>query len=1018
MVAAGFATADGMNAATLPTDGPLLDASNESTDRLLPLQRGILQALDAHAIVAVTDRRGRIIHANRLFCEISGYSEAELLGQDHRLLNSGLHSRQFMQQMWRTIARGGTWDGEFCNRRRDGRLYWVQSTIVPIPGADGKPEVYVSVRTDVSRLKRTESELEASEARFRRLFERSADALLLLDVELGRFIDCNDAAARMLGLEARDAAIGLAPAALSPLHQPDGRLSADKATAMISEALRSGSHRFEWWHCSPQRLPFPVDVSLTSVVHDGRQLVLTTWRDDTDRQSAEEWRDHYTMVLGRLVDDDAPDALLDAILRFIEHRAPGVRLAAHALSSDGHQVLATAAPGLPDAVRHGVARCPHADCQQLCPLLSGAADPGTRSGCGESPCPALAAPAGLVPVRVEQIRASDRSLLGALLVFVDNGQAVDADAELLIRRSMPLLALVVERARVRRQQQFADVIFHESSEAIVLTDPMDRVLTVNRAFETLLGRGAGEALNQPLHRLLHAANDEACQLDIERGIAERGRWHGEVLAQHRSGRTVPLLCSITEVLGSGDGVAHRLHVLTDLTDSKQQSARIDRLAHYDELTQLPNRTLLQLRLGDALLRAAAQHSQLSLLCIDLDRFKEVNDSRGHSAGDRALAEVAARFRQLIADRHLLARTGGDEFAVIIEHGSGDQAEALARDLQQALQTPLLTGEAAFTLGASIGIATFPADGSSSEDLLRQADIAMYRAKSEGGGFCFYRASMGQTLNRQLDIATRLLEALAAQRLQLHYQPLVDLRNGQLAGAEALLRWHDPVEGWISPAEFIPIAEARGMMAVIGDWLFAAVCRQLREWLDDGVPLPPRIAINLSAQQLAQTDLISRLQEALDHARIDARSLELELTESSVVVDPERAIAQMTALTDLGFSLSIDDFGTGYSSLSYLKRFPAHKLKIDMSFVRDMLVDRNDFAIVETIIAMARTLRLQTVAEGVESVEQADALAALGCDCAQGYHFGRAMPAQDFRRRWLESEADAALAGEPEERAPA
>jgi diguanylate cyclase (GGDEF)-like protein/PAS domain S-box-containing protein len=975
-------------------DSPLADGTH---------QQGVARAIDEHAIVAVTDRRGRITYVNQRFCAISGYAEHELLGQDHRILNSGHHPRSYMKLMWATIGRGRVWHGEFCNRAKDGSLYWVQSTIVPILDAEGRPDRYVSIRTDVSHIKRIEAELAASENRFRRLFERSGDAQLLLDAELGVFIDCNDATLRMLGMRERGELVGRSPVELSPLVQPDGRASSEKAPEMIDMALRLSSHRFEWSHCSPHRLPFPVEVLLTAITVDGQKLVLTTWRDITSRKLAEEWRAHYTRILGGLAQDAPIAALLDGTLGFVRQHAPGLHIVAHALAADGRRLLAVAAPGLPAALSHAVERCRQLSCLGQCVVLNPDLDPA-GPGCAPEQCPALVVPAPLQLKALETIRSADGASLGSIALFLDRELDYDAEHRALIDRSLPLLALVIERARIREQSQLTEVVFRESAEAIVLTDQEDRVLAANPAFARFCGSSTVDLSGRSLRGFFASTIDGGGHPELDSALAQGGRWRGERLGCRPSGETMPLLCSVTAVRDHTGTPAHRIHVMTDLTDRKQHAAQIERLAYFDELTQLPNRALLQLRLREALERASASGASLALLCIDLDRFKEVNDSRGHTTGDRALVEVAQRFRLRLGERNMLARTGGDEFALIVENAAAGQAELCARELQLALQAPLVIGGKALSLGASIGVATFPDDGHSSEDLLRQADIAMYRAKSSGGGYCFYRESMGRALGRQLDVAARLAQALEDRRLQLHYQPLIDLRSGRLAGAEALLRWHDAVEGWMSPGEFIPVAEARSMMAGLGDWVFRLACRQVREWRDAGIVAPPRIAINLSAQQLGQPDLADQLCTALLEHGVEASCFELELTESSMVVDPEGGIAMMTRLAALGFTLAIDDFGTGYSSLSYLKRFPACKLKIDMSFVRDMLVDRNDHAIVETIIAMANTLQLQTVAEGVESSSQATALAAMGCDCAQGYHFGAAVPPDEFRARWLHEAA--------------
>ncbi|HEX5756033.1 MAG TPA: EAL domain-containing protein [Arenimonas sp.] len=551
-----------------------------------------------------------------------------------------------------------------------------------------------------------------------------------------------------------------------------------------------------------------------------------------------------------------------------------------------------------------------------------------------------------------------------------------------------------------RPDLLAGILHALDEHAIVaITDRGGRIVYANDKFCELSKYSRDELLGQD-HRILNSGtHPRGFMRQMWSTIGHGHTWHGQFCNRAKDGSLYWVKSTIVPILGPEGRPSHYVSVRTDISAHMQQAATIERLAYYDELTGLPNRALLKLRLDEALAVARDASTSAALLCIDLDRFKEVNDSRGHSIGDSALGEVARRFRLRLDQAQTLARTGGDEFAVILPGAGRSEAEHAASELQHCLQAPVRSQGHRFSLDASIGIALFPDDGDSAEDLLRQADLAMYRAKSAGVGHCFYRKDMGAALIRQLDIAARLERALSEDRLQLHYQPLLCLRDQRLEAAEVLLRWQDPQEGWMSPAEFVAIAEARNMMPALGGWVFRRACRQLRAWRDAGLS-PPLLAINLSAQQFSDPRLLSNLRAVLDDYGLPAASFELELTESSIVADPEIAVQQMNELAELGFSLAIDDFGTGYSSLSYLKRFPARKLKIDMSFVREMLVDRNDHAIVETIIAMARTLGLQTVAEGVESAEQAEALAQLGCDLAQGWHFAKALDADAFVRDWL------------------
>ncbi|MEO8000561.1 MAG: EAL domain-containing protein, partial [Arenimonas sp.] len=488
-------------------------------------------------------------------------------------------------------------------------------------------------------------------------------------------------------------------------------------------------------------------------------------------------------------------------------------------------------------------------------------------------------------------------------------------------------------------------------------------------------------------------------------LSNTGRWHGEVLGRKKSGETYSLAMSVATVNGPTGGPSHYISTLSDVSEKKIQAAKIEQLAFYDSLTGLPNRALFLDRLEHILLASKRTGSQGALLFLDLDRFKEINDSQGHAVGDLALAEVARRFQGAARKEETLARLGGDEFVLIVEDSDVEVAVSIAMRLQLSLLEPLNLLGHSYTLGASIGIAFYPADGDTSEDLIKHTDIAMYRAKASGGGYRLYQSEMGNELAKRLAIAKRLALAIEADELQLYYQPQFDLVTGKVKGAEALLRWIDSELGWVGPAEFIPIAEERGMMPLLGDWVLRTACRQISTWAEMGYHLNGRLAINVSALQFEDPQIADRLLGIVQAANLSPELFELELTESSMMADPERAVEVMELLSASGFGLSIDDFGTGYSSLSYLKRFAVDQIKIDISFVRNMLTDANDHAIVTTIVAMARSLGLRTTAEGVEEAGQATALNLLGCDFAQGYHFGRPEPASVFAEKWFHASHD-------------
>ena len=442
--------------------------------------------------------------------------------------------------------------------------------------------------------------------------------------------------------------------------------------------------------------------------------------------------------------------------------------------------------------------------------------------------------------------------------------------------------------------------------------------------------------------------------------------------------------------------------MEDITERKQAEEKLERLAFFDPLTLLPNRALFVDRLNQALIAAQRHGRQLAVMFMDLDRFKEINDTQGHAVGDMVLVEVAHRFQSVLRQEESLARVGGDEFIVLASGVDQGAAVHIAERLQLALAVPLEVKEQHYSLRVSIGIALYPGDGETADELFKHADVAMYRAKAYGSGFRFYEPEMSAGMADRMALARDLHQALqgVSGELELHYQPQVKLASGRMVGAEALLRWRHPSQGMISPGVFIPIAEERGMMRELGEWVFRESCRQMVRWRGEGLAFTGRLAINIAAQQMEDKGFAALVQALVEEAGLKPALFELELTESGLMRNVGQALGLMGALKVMGFALAIDDFGTGYSSLAYLKQLPADKIKIDMSFVRDMLEDRNDHAIVATIIGMGRNLRLKTIAEGVESTAQVEVLLALGCDEAQGYYFGRPVAADEFARTWL------------------
>jgi diguanylate cyclase (GGDEF)-like protein len=441
------------------------------------------------------------------------------------------------------------------------------------------------------------------------------------------------------------------------------------------------------------------------------------------------------------------------------------------------------------------------------------------------------------------------------------------------------------------------------------------------------------------------------------------------------------------------------------------------LATHDALTGLPNRVLMDDRLGQASKHADRHGQSFGLILLDLDRFKLVNDSLGHRAGDELLKEVAHRLKGVVREIDTVARLGGDEFVLIVSPGGegGDNAKQMATRIIDVMQAPVRIAGVEIHTSPSIGVAFYPDDGATIELLLAHADAAMYCAKQRGrNNIQFFTPGMNTATQEKVKLESDLHFALEQKQLELHYQPKVNTATGVMHGAEALLRWRHPTRGNVPPAEFIPLAEECGLIGAIGAWVVREACRQARAWQVAGLP-PLRVAVNLSASQFRQNNIVDTIRDALDQAGLEGRFLEVELTESAVMNDPEESIAILEKLSKMGVLVSVDDFGTGYSSMSYLRRFPIDKLKIDRGFISEVMSRPEDASIVRAIVSLAHSLKLKVVAEGVESIDQLEFLKTLGCDQYQGYYYSPALPAAKFEelvrsRRQAESELPESDAG--------
>jgi diguanylate cyclase (GGDEF)-like protein/PAS domain S-box-containing protein len=555
---------------------------------------------------------------------------------------------------------------------------------------------------------------------------------------------------------------------------------------------------------------------------------------------------------------------------------------------------------------------------------------------------------------------------------------------------------VTQQRRAEENLRLAASVFNASAEGILITDADMRILSVNPALTNITGHTAGDAIGKTPAIFKSGRHDQVFYRTMFDEIAATGSWQGEIWNRRKNGEIFPEWLTITAVKNAEGVLTHYIGSFFDVSERKDAEEHIQFMANHDALTRLPNRTLLDDRIRQAIVTSRRKESRTAILLLDLDRFKLINDTLGHDIGDRVLEAVARRLTGTLRETETVARLGGDEFIILVpDIESIERVSMLAQKILNVVAEPHRIGDHELHVTPSIGISIFPEDGADAPTLLRGADTAMYHAKGVGrNNFQFFTSSMNYVVQERMAIENDLRRALEKGEFLLYYQPQVNCRTGAVMGMEALIRWQHPQRGLVAPDKFIPIAEETGLIVPIGEWVLREACRQAKAWHDMG-HAGLRMGVNLSARQFQQPDLLQQIHQALEDSGLATSALELEITEGMLMEDPDAAAELLRKLATLGIRLAIDDFGTGYSSLAYLKRFPLHRLKIDKSFVRDISSDPNDAAIVSAVVGLADALNMEVIAEGVESVDQLRYLERNGCCEIQGYFFSRPQPASHF-----------------------
>ena len=886
--------------------------------------------------------------------EIVGHSVAELLGQDvfetliKPKLDRCLAGETVSFQAWFDFAAAG---------RR-----YMDVSYSPYLDSDGQISGVVVGGRDLTDLKQAEEAHRTSEERLQIILESAADAIVAID-ETSHVVFSNPAAAQLLGYSTGKLQ-GMSMTDLMP-----ERFRAQH-TAGFARYLHTGQRQLPWQNMRltvqcHEAGEIPVEVSFGEQRMGTKRLFIGVIRDVREQQQAEKAlrtseRKYRTLV------ENLP------IKVFLKDRQ-STYISCNELFAKMVELSAKDIAGHTD---HDFfpANLANKYCEDDHRIMT--------SGQPEE-------------IEEDYLEQGERRIALTMKTPVHDEAGI-------VTGILGIFTDITERKRTEDRLRQSATVFDSSTEGITITDPEHNIITVNRSFSEITGYTEAEVLGRNPRMLQSGRHGRDFYRAMWAAINNHGRWRGEIWNRRKNGEIYPELLTINAVRDDQGRLVNYIGVFSDLSQIKQSESMLEHLAHYDPLTELPNRLLIRSRLEHALEQARTQGTHLAVLCLDLDRFKNINDSLGHPAGDQLLHELAKRLgAHLHTPDITLGRLGGDEFVILMEDlKQVESAAIVAQDVLRLLEQPFQLGEhGEVFIAASIGISLFPEDAGDATQLFRNADTALYQAKEQGRNtYHFYTEGLTRAADQRLTLESHLRRALERSEFLLHYQPQVTVAEDRLIGVEALVRWRHPELGLVPPDQFIPLAEETGLIVPLGEWVLFTACTQLKAWLDQGLP-PFSIAVNLSSRQFHQGDLAHHVRAVLDATGLPPALLELEITESAIMEQGEQAITTLDALKTLGVKLSIDDFGTGYSSLAYLKRFAVDTLKIDQSFVRDLEQDHGDQVIAATIITMAHNLELQALAEGVETAQQLDFLHQHGCDACQGYLFSQPLPADELER-WL------------------
>lgn len=806
--------------------------------------------------------------------------------------------------------------------------------------------------------KLSEDRLRESEAKYRQLFETAGDGIFILNA--GGFTDCNEKGAAMYGL-AREQIIGRSPAALAPERQPDGRLSGEFAGERIAAVMGGGPQTFEWQALRADGTLLDVEISLGRIEIKGEDCLQAVVRDISVRKRAEIQRQNYLSLLNATL-ESSTDAILVVDLggKWVLHNQKFIEL-----WCIPEEIVAAGDDGA--ALRYVLERLVDpSDFVDKVRALYATPDVSSYD--------TFRFKDGKVIERYSIPQNVDGKVVGRVLSFRD----------------------ITERRRAEENLRITASVFDNTQEAIVITDADNAIIDVNPAFTAITGYSRDEVLGRNPRVLTSGRQDKDFYAELWAALKADKVWRGEIWNRRKSGEVYAEMLSISVICDEAGNVQRHVGVFSDITYFKNHEAELSRIAYYDALTGVPNRRLLADRLRQAIAHAQRNRKILAICYLDLDGFKDVNDRHGHEAGDKLLMDISHRLQEMLRAGDTLARLGGDEFVVLFNDLAREQeCYPILDRILSIISMPVDIGGAQVTVSVSIGVSFYPAERVDGDTLLRHADQAMYVAKQHGKNrYHLYDSEHDQRVRSMHESRRRILQGLDNSEFELYYQPKVELTSGDVVGVEALIRWHHPEQGLLLPAEFLPFIEDSDLEIKLGSWVMDTALAQLDAWSKQG--FVTEISVNVSAHHLQSPSFVSELARRLErYPGMPRNKLQIEVLETAALEDIVQSSETIDACRKLGVGFALDDFGTGYSSLSYLRKLSAETLKIDQSFVQGMLSDEGDRAIVQGIIALAKTFGRKTIAEGMEAKELTQLLIDVGCMYGQGYGIARPMAADDL-----------------------